>query len=413
MMLAAAPGTSAVTKTTKKKATTKKVAATTKAVATTAPAATAAPVTTAAGPKVVSGLGTGPAPSTVHIGYAGGYSLSFLPMIMAQGAGYFDEISTRFKTKVVVDIYGSGILAEPAFLAGDAQFLVIGANSWMPAVLQGKDQVAIFNEQNSIGIIMSAAVKHKATKGTDMAKFDGATWCQTGPVGTSATSIKLSMGLAGLNPAKQTIVSVGGVSAFTPALASGRCDINSQDTTSAAQQDLDGIGYVVANYNDPALSEKLAGIIFGIPLTTSNAFAEKYPELTQAIVNAAVKGLTTIQKSIDNPNTLYEKLPSDMKKQTTPGLFAQALSYYGPGYSYRLNSGLFSNQGATDTIGLIRATNGIPKDANPDPAKLWTNKFVLQAYTDLGLTPSKDAQNGPATLDSKLGKPSVDLSSLS
>ena len=79
MMLAAAPGTSAVTKTTKKKATTKKVAATTKAVATTAPAATAAPVTTAAGPKVVSGLGTGPAPSTVHIGYAGGYSLSFLP----------------------------------------------------------------------------------------------------------------------------------------------------------------------------------------------------------------------------------------------------------------------------------------------------------------------------------------------
>jgi ABC-type nitrate/sulfonate/bicarbonate transport system substrate-binding protein len=367
---------------------------------------------TTAAPAGVSGTGTGPAPGSVNIGYAGGYSLSFLPVIVAQGSGFLADVGTRFNTSVKFDVYGGGTQAEPAFLGGTDQFMVIGSNSWVPAVLQGKDQVGVFSEQESVGIVMAAANKVKDSKGTDLAKFDGATWCQTGPVGTAHTAIALAVQKAGLKIEKQKIVSVGSVSAYTPALQAGRCDINSEDTTSAATQELQNVGYVVANYVDPTVSAALAGHIIGIPLTTSSSFAAKYPELTQAIVDATLKGLQFISLNVNNPSAIYAKLPSDMQKQITPELFNKAFTYYGAGYSMNQNAAMFTQQAATDTIALLKATNGIDPSAVPDPSKLWTNRFVIQAYKDLATSPQTGAATGPAILSPTLGKPTVDFTQL-
>jgi ABC-type nitrate/sulfonate/bicarbonate transport system substrate-binding protein len=358
----------------------------------------------------VSGNGTGPAPSTVRLGTAGGYSLQFLPVYVAQGAGFYDEVATRFKTSMHYDVYGNGVQGEPAFLGGSDDFMAIGTTSWSPAVVQGKDQFSIFSEQYGLTIIMTAPVKHKDTKGTDLKKFDGGTWCQTGPVGTSNTTIQLAIKYAGLDPSKQNIVSVGSVSAFTPAMQAGRCDITSEDTNSAATQIAQNIGYVVGNYNDPVASRKVAGDIVGIPLTTSNAFAQKYPELTQAIVNATLKGLLFIQQNIDNPSALYAKLPADMQKQVSADVFTQSFGLLSSSYTAANNAAQVSQQAATDSIALLKATNGLPPDSNVDPSKLWTNRFVIQAYKDLGVSPASGAPTGPAILDSKLGTPTVDFS---
>jgi ABC-type nitrate/sulfonate/bicarbonate transport system substrate-binding protein len=360
----------------------------------------------------VSGNGTGPAPDTVRIGTAGGYSLQFLPVYVAQGAGFYADVATRFKTSMKYDVYGNGVQGEPAFLGGSDDFMAIGTTSWSPAVVQGKDQVSIFSEQYGLTIIMTAPMQHKDTKGTDLKKFDGGTWCQTGPVGTSNTTIQLAIKYAGLDPSKQNIVSVGGVSAFTPALQAGRCDITSEDTNSAASQIAQNIGYVVANYNDPVASRKVAGDIIGIPLTTSNAFAERYPELTQAIVNATLKGLLFIQQNIDNPSALYAKLPAEMQKQVPADVFTQSFGLLSSSYTPANNSAQITQQAATDSIALLKATNGLPKDSTIDPSKLWTNRFVIQAYKDLGVTPAPGAPTGPAVLDSKLGTPTVDFSQI-
>ena len=41
--------------------------------------------------------------------------------------------------------------------------MVIGTNSWISPVLQGKDQVAIFNNNVGLQIVMGGAAKYKTS----------------------------------------------------------------------------------------------------------------------------------------------------------------------------------------------------------------------------------------------------------
>jgi ABC-type nitrate/sulfonate/bicarbonate transport system substrate-binding protein len=344
----------------------------------------------------------GSAPSSVKIGLAGGYALNFAPVELAEGLGYYNQVAQRFHTSISFDVYGGGTTAEPAFLGGTDQFMVIGTNSWLPVVVQGKDQVGVFSEGEGLGIEVAAAQSDKATKGTDLSKFKGATWCQTGPVGTAHTAIQLISALNNLGVTASQIVSVGSVSAYSPALQSGRCEIASEDLISAASQEINKIAYVIVNTNDPATSFQLAGHQEGIPLTTSRAFANQYPKLTQAIIDATLKSLLYIQQNLDNANAIYNKLPAEAQSTYSLGTFAQAWDLFKDSLSPTYTQGGFTTSEANDTLSLLVGTGNVPSGSTIDPSTVYWNKWVYQAYSDLGLA----APKFPANLPSHLGTPS-------
>jgi hypothetical protein len=64
---------------------------------------------------------TGPSPSSVKIGLAGGYSIQFMPTVLAMGAGYYQQVANRFHTQISFDDYASGTPAEAAFFGGTDQ----------------------------------------------------------------------------------------------------------------------------------------------------------------------------------------------------------------------------------------------------------------------------------------------------
>jgi hypothetical protein len=357
----------------------------------------------------------GAAPSSVKIGLAGGYAINFLPAEVAMGAGFLNTVASRFHTSISFDIYGGGSTAEPAFLGGTDQWTVIGTGSYLPANVQGKDQIGVLSEQMQVGPIFLGPAKYASSRGTNVSAYGvpGSTWCQISPTGSSNTGILLLAGINKVNIANQNLTTIGSVANVLPSLQSGQCALVAGDVNSAALGAIQNTSYVVANFETPAATIPAAGEQAGIPLTTSNAFLKQYPQLSQAIVDAVLKALLVIQANSSNANYLYNLLPSAMTATLSLGAFAQTMTYFGPGsdssWGPTFNNGTFPTQEINDVVSLALATKTLTASQVVNPSLSFANKYVLKGYKDLNAPLPTGPQNGPAKLPSTVGPPSQQM----
>lgn len=349
----------------------------------------------------------GEAPDDLTIGLTGGYALNYLPAIVAEGAGAFDVIDERFGTDISFQIYGGGTDAQAAFAGGEVPMLVITPASYAASVLQGEDQVAIFNHEVGLGIVASARKALEEDHGTDVEEFADAKWCQISPVGTSNTATQLLAASAGLDLDSMDVFTTGSVAAVVPSLQSGQCDIVTGDINSAATGVLQDVSYVAANAWVPCETIPLMGEQLGIPLTTSHEFTTEYPELTTAVVAASLWGLRVVQENRDDPEALYEMLPEEMTSELPFETFEAAMEIAAPAYDPVTNDGRFTQQTVFDTLLNLQAVEAVPRDATIDPSQIFTNEFVNDAYEILGIEPLETVPGEmPAELPTELGPPS-------
>jgi NitT/TauT family transport system substrate-binding protein len=361
--------------------------------------------------KLPSGL-RGSAPSNIKIGLAGGYALSFLPVIVALGAGYFNTVGKRFHTTISFDIYGSGATAQPAFLGGVDQWLVAAPASNLPAQVAGKDMVGVLSEAQGFGGVILGPAKYQASRGSNIASYGGPgnTWCDIQPAGLSNTVLKLAAAISHVNLANQNPTAVGSVAGVLPAIQSGACQLVSGDAGSASNGIIAGTAYLIDDTATPTNTIPLAGEQLGAgQVFTSNAFIKQYPKLSQAIVDAMTWALLVTQQYATDSNALYAVLPQDMTSQVSLGSFAQQMQIYGSAYSVpAYNNGEFPVQSINDSVALTIAGGSLPVGTAVNPSQAWTNKYVIQAYKDLGKTPVGGPAEGPATLPTTVGKPSLE-----
>jgi hypothetical protein len=352
---------------------------------------------------------TGAAPHSANIGLTGDDTvLNYLPTILAMGAGYFNTVAKRFHTTISFDDYASGTLAEAALLGGTDQFSEIGTADYLPAVLEGKDTVGVLNGGVALGAVFAAAAKYESSRGTDISKFNSPTWCEIGLVGASASILAVVTGVNKLDTSKLHVTNIGSSASELPALQGGQCSIVAGAGTTAAEGVVQHIAYVPLNTSNPAESIPVVGEDLGLPLTSSLGFIQKYPQLAQAMVDAAVKGLLLIQHNINNPAALYKLMPKDAQSALTLAAFKGSFSLIKESYAAKYNNGTFTSQEIGDTVYFNEATKQIPLNAPVNPSKLFVNKLVLQAYKDLGVKPAAGSPTGPATLPTTVGKPTVE-----
>jgi ABC-type nitrate/sulfonate/bicarbonate transport system substrate-binding protein len=350
----------------------------------------------------------GSAPASVRIGFRGGYALSELPIYVAWGAGFFNAIDKRFHTSIAFDIYAS-TNGEPAFLDGTDQFYGDDVEDDMSSNVAQKDQLSIFNEGISLNIPLIASPKSKPSHGTDIKTFNGPTWCEvSGPGGAADTVMKLLAKSNHLDISNFGLVDVGGTAAVLPSVIQGRCSLMAADPASTAVGVVNKQAYVVANTIPSSTTVKLAGAQIGAPLQTSHAFASKYPKLTQAIVDAVVKGLLFIQANVNRPSQIYKVLPPGMKSTLTMAEFDEGVVLSGNAYSSKYNNGTFTAGMIADSETKYAALGVIPSATAVSPRSAFTNEYVIQAYKDLSQTIPKGPQNGPATLPRTVGLPSLE-----
>jgi ABC-type nitrate/sulfonate/bicarbonate transport system substrate-binding protein len=351
----------------------------------------------------------GRAPATVKIGLSGGYQVQYLPTEVAMAAGYFKQVEKRFHTTITFDPYASGGPTEAAFIGGADQLAVVGLSSSLPSEVAGRDQVSVFGQGVDLSIEMVGGLKDK-TNGTDIAKFGPpATWCEVGTSGGSNTAARLEAAKNGLNLAQLKLTNIGSTSATLSTIQSGACDITSAAQGDAANGLINGVLYIAANLATPQASVPIAGEVEGTPLQTSMAFARQYPQLTQAIIDAELEGAHFVQTHLNNSGAIYRSLPAGMKAIIPIGAFAEAMTLAGPAFKSSVYSGEFSADQINDSITLYKALGTIPS-TGVDPSLVFSNKFIAQAYKDLGL-PAPTGATAGVVVRHTLGKPSAESAS--
>jgi hypothetical protein len=350
----------------------------------------------------------GAGPATVKIAFKGGYQASQTPIDVAFGAGYFNAVDKRFHTTISADLY-NGSQGEAALLGGTDQFYETNLADALTATLADKDQVAILNEQVSLSIPLIGPTKYETTRGANIDAYDSPTWCEeTGPGGAADTAIRLMAAVHHLDISKYNLVNLNGSTSVLPTLAAGRCDLVAADPTSGSEGIVTKQAYLVANTMPASTAVQLAGAQAGAPLTTTHAFINKYPELTQAIIDAVIRGLIFTQAHADDPSAIYATLPVAMKQTVTEATFDETMRLYGDAYSSKYNDGTFTAGMIADTFALDVALKIIPSASALAPDAAIENKFVIQAYKDLDQPRPTGPQNGPAKVPSAAGLPSLE-----
>jgi ABC-type nitrate/sulfonate/bicarbonate transport system substrate-binding protein len=374
------------------------------------------PLTVSLSGSSIAGAGTsflppslkGPAPATVKIGTTpSGFNLNSLPIWLAFGLGYYGQVAQRFNTAITWDSQTNGANGESAFLGGADQFTNVGPGNIAPAVLAGKDQEAIFQSSISLGVAMTALAKYKAAFGSKISNFTG-TWCQITPTGTSHASALLEAALNHLDITKLNLTGVGTTAAVLPTLQSGQCQITSADSGTVVTGALNGTTYPVQNLIGPSATIGLVGEYAPLPFSTSHAFASQYRKLTQAIVDATLKALLYLQANIKNTQKIYSHLPGEMQGALSLGAFTQTLSYFVQGYTPTFFSGMFTKRSISDSLWLPEATGQIPVGSAINPSQMMTNKYMFQAYKDLGVKLPTGPTAGVVKIPSTIGKPTAE-----
>jgi hypothetical protein len=202
---------------------------------------------------------------------------------------------------------------------------------------------------------------------------------------------------------------IGGVSAELPSIQAGRCSLIAGDANSAAIGTIEGISYTVADTESAQDSIPLAGEQLGTgQLTTSHAFAQRYPKLTQAMVDAVLQGLLFNQANSNDANAIYKVLPAAMTDTLSLGAFTQTLQIAGPTFSNpSVTSGEFPVQMLNDTYILNEGIKVLVAGASLNPSEAFSNKYAVQGYKDLKRGPPTTLAAGPIKIPATVGKPSL------
>jgi NitT/TauT family transport system substrate-binding protein len=307
---------------------------------------------------------------TISVAVSGSENPIFAPYLAAMSKGYFADRKITIKQ----DIYESGTLSYSAFAGGSDDFCICGATQTMTAGAQGRDVVGVFNQYIGGAVVFVGAKKYEASRGTDLTKYNGSIWGYSAEGSVSQVFMARAADAKGIGWQNQQHLAVGAVSAFLPALQSGRVDIITMDSASAAQAIKSGIGYAVFNTNDPALVEPIWGRQLGLPLVTTKSYLAKNPELAQRFVSALHDGLVAVQQNSDDPNKVFGLMPQGFQgeqRATYPQIWPLIKD------AFSQVDGTFTPQQISDTQQLAVSTGVIPAGANVSGA--FDNSFAQKA----------------------------------
>jgi NitT/TauT family transport system substrate-binding protein len=333
-------------------------------------------LTTACGGDSDSAQGSVGAPGQVSISVTGNWITSYAPLWAA--APQLAEIEKKYNTKITYPSFGKGTDAMTAVLGGSAQICDCSYNTGLKAALAKGKLRYVVNMFDGAGTVAVAAKKYEGERGTDLTKFNGGTWGYTSEGSLSQTNLKAAAEHAGMNWKDQKGIAVGSVSAFGPALQSGRVDIAMMDVASAAKSVQDGVGYPVLNSNDLSVFGPITGTIIGNGLVMTDEFRDKYPDLAQEIVTAVVAGANQVRTQTD-PAALLAMMPAGFRQaHADNAAFAREWAFTQP--SFLPTDGSTPEQAVRDT------TTGQFSDAElaSQKAKEFPdNSMVDKAYQQL------------------------------
>lgn len=252
----------------------------------------------------------GEVPDTVRIAVGGAFSFTYLPTYVAERQGFFAEELKPLGTKATLVNFNGSVDATKALLSNDVQYAASVASTMLNAMADGGDIRALTQFYDSDIVVMLAR------KGLppDPKQLAGRRWGITS-FGANNHVTALSVAThAGLSESDIELIAVGPPASYEPAIQGNKIDVVFAGEPGAENLIESGQATLVMDLFD----RRTVTDVYGGPYATSSLqatgrYIEQQRELTNAVVAAHVKALKWLQEHIDDPESIANALPEEMR----------------------------------------------------------------------------------------------------
>jgi NitT/TauT family transport system substrate-binding protein len=231
--------------------------------------------------------------SSLRLAVGGKVLVAYLPLTIAERRGYF----TREGLEIEISDFQGGAKALEALVGGSADVVCGAYEHTLYMAAKGISIKAVALQANSFGLVVGIE-KSKAAAFHALRDLKGMKIGVTGPGSASAMGLRMLLGKASLTPDDVSIIGVGGGASAVAAVKTGRLDAIANFDPAMSLLQRDGAIRTILDTR----AQKDLDYLYGGPFAASAfyvdaRFAERYPQTTQAFVNAISAALDWLNKA--------------------------------------------------------------------------------------------------------------------
>ncbi|HEX7273898.1 MAG TPA: ABC transporter substrate-binding protein [Casimicrobiaceae bacterium] len=306
----------------------------------------------------------------VSIAVGGKAAFYYIALTIAERRGYFKDEGLD----VEISDFAGGSKALQAVVGGSSD-VVSGA--WENTIDQQPKGLNMqgFVKMGRYPAITVGVVKAKAAGYKSPKDLKGMKVGVTAPGSSTNRVVQWLMAEGGLKPDEASFIGVGTSSGVIAAVKSGEIDAVSNIDPVITMMERAGDIVVIADTRTEEGTRKLFGFS-DIPAAAFYApidFVKKNPNTVQALTNAMVRALLWLQSA--TPDQVADTVPPDYLLGDR-ALYVAAFAKFKPAIS---PDGLFTKEGADDTLKFLMAFNPAIKPAEINLGQTYDNSYVEKA----------------------------------
>ncbi|RKS73158.1 ABC-type nitrate/sulfonate/bicarbonate transport system substrate-binding protein [Actinomadura pelletieri DSM 43383] len=274
-----------------------------------------------------SGGGDGKSGPDVRIGQYAGFSLFDAPTYAAFGTGLMDKAARDGGFSAQRKTVGNGTDLVAGMMSGAVDFGVLPAATVMAVnAKRGAPVLKMVScTFDGAAIVFVGAAKYERSRGDDITAYDGGNWGYSKVGSQSEILGRLVADKVGIGWKNQKGIALGPVTAYVPALKTGRVDMIMTDATGAALALEQKAGYVVHNTNGSGRYFAQSAACNGV--ATTAAFAKKHPKVVDAVVRAQEEARRKLLNT--ESGALLQLMTPDFRRSAAEG-FPRAWELFAP-----------------------------------------------------------------------------------
>jgi NitT/TauT family transport system substrate-binding protein len=310
-----------------------------------------------------------PEKTDVSIAVGGRTFMIYLPLSVTERLGYFKDAGLNVEIQEV----NSGTKSAQALVGGSVDAT---SGSFDHTIqLQAKGQiitsVVLMGRYPGIvfGLVKAAADRYHGPQDLKGMKIG-----VTAPGSQTNLMVNYIMAKAGLKPGDASFIGVGGPASAVAAVKGGEIDALSHADPAITQLELAGELKTVFDTRSKAGTEAVFGgeypssVLYVLP-----GFITKYPNTTQALVTAIVRGLHWIEHA--SPQEIAKLMPEDYSMGNHDlyvAIIAKSKAMFSP-------DGRLSRDGAENALKVLSAFDPAVAGSKIDLDATYTDRFVAKA----------------------------------
>jgi len=314
-------------------------------------------------------LAQAPEKPKLVIGVGGKPLLYYLPLTIAERLGYFKEAGLE----VEINDFGGGAKSLQALVGGSVDVVAGAYEHTIRMQAKGQDIRAVIELGRFPGIVL-VVKKDKADKVKTAADLKGMKVGVTAPGSSTNFFANYLMAKAGANPKDAAYIGVGAGLSAVAAMEKGEIEAMSNLDPVISKLEAEGLVTILADTRTEKGTREIfggsnpAGVIY-----LKNAFIEKNPATTQAVVNAFYKALKWIEKA--TPEDITKAVP-EAYWLGDKDLYTRAVKASLETYS---RTGIIPAEGMRSAFDMLKQFDPELAGAKVDLSATFVDRFVKKA----------------------------------